>query len=126
MTSILDTQDWPQELANAASSDEFRRSATEFDGSLALEVGSDTAWFKIYRGHVIDTEPYVPSFGATFRVIGDDKAWRRVASGDQSLSGAIHTGSLKTAGNKLEANRMREMLELLIRTLQDLDEAIDD
>ncbi|MFC5973544.1 hypothetical protein ACFPYI_19620 [Halomarina salina] len=123
MTTILDEDDWRDDLADHASTEAFERAASQFDGSVAFEVGDETAWFKVYRGRVIDTEPYVPAFGATFRVVGDRGAWRRVASGETSLSGAIHVAELRTVGDKLEANRMREMLELLVRSLQDLEAA---
>ena len=121
MTTILDEDDWRDDLADHASTDAFERAAAQFDGSVAFKIGDETAWFKVYRGRVIDTEPYVPAFGATFRVTGDREAWTRVASGETSLSGAIHAADLRTEGNKLEANRMREMLELLVRSLQDLE-----
>ena len=124
MTTILD-DDWRTALADHVSTDAFERATAQFDGSVAFEIGDETAWFKVYRGRVIDTEPYVPAFGATFRVTGDREAWARVVTGETSLSGAIHAADLRTAGNKLEANRMREMLELLVRGLQHLERADD-
>lgn len=121
MTAVFDVDGWRDALADEVSTGAFETASMEFDGSVALEIGDQTAWFKVYRGRVIDTEPYVPSFGATFRVVGSKDAWTSVAAGDQSLSGAIHAGDVWTAGNKLEANRMREMLELLVRGLQELE-----
>lgn len=116
---MFDNETWLADtVASANDNERFTSSTTEFDGSVALEMGSDVTWIKLYRGEIIDTEPYVPPFGATFRLIGDKDAWHRLADGRTSLSKALYDGSLRTAGNKLEANRMREALELFFRHLQ--------
>ncbi len=110
---------WVSETIEAVNGDEQFRAATEHvDGSIAFEIGDETRWVKLYRGECIDSEPYVPQFGATFRIVGDRDSWRRVAAGDTSFSEALYQTSLRTKGNKLEANRLRDGLELFVRHLQ--------
>lgn len=116
---MFDNETWLADAVASTNDDErFTTATTEFDGSVALEIGTDVVWLKLYRGEIIDTESYVPSFGATFRLVGDENAWRRLADGGTSLSKALYDGSLRTVGNKLEANRMRDALELFVRHLQ--------
>ncbi|MFC7157055.1 hypothetical protein ACFQPA_16610 [Halomarina halobia] len=115
----FDSETWLSDLVASVNDDErFGTATREFDGSIELAIGDETAWLKIYRGAVIDTEPYVPAFGATFRIAGSADAWRALARGDASLSEQFYTGALRTEGNKLEANRLREATELLVRHLQ--------
>ena len=113
------TNGWRERVATAANDDEqFGVAAEQFDGSVTFEVGDEVAWFKIYRGSVIDTEPYVPPFGTTFRITGEQSAWTELLEDGRSFSEQIYAGRLRTAGNKLEANRMREATELLVRCLR--------
>lgn len=115
---------WRERLVAAVDGDkQFETASEQFDGSVALEVGEEVGWFKVYRGSVIDSEPYVPAFGVTFRVVGDMTAWQQLVDGKASFSEQVYSGRLRTTGNKLEANRMREATELLIRHLQDLEGA---
>jgi putative sterol carrier protein len=116
---MFDNETWLTDTVASTNNDKrFTTATTEFDGSIALEMGSDITWLKVYRGEIIDTEPYVPSFGATFRLVGDEDAWHHLAANEMSLSEALYNGSLRTAGNKVEANRMRDALELFVRHLQ--------
>jgi putative sterol carrier protein len=105
-------------VASANDDNRFITATTQFDGSLALQMGTEVAWFKIYRGEILDRESYVPPFGATFRLVGDEEAWDSLVDGGLSLSEALYDGSLRMTGNKLEANRMREAVELFVRHLQ--------
>lgn len=105
-------------VASVNDDDEFAAAAEHFDGSVALEMDDRTVWLKVYRGEIIDTEPYVPQFGATFRLVGDADAWRDLATADRSLSQALYEGRVRTVGNKLEANRLRDAVELFVRHLQ--------
>lgn len=121
-TDSLFDDDWRTALLTAVNEDDaFAQAAEQFDGSVAFEIGDRSAWFKVYRGEMIDTERYVPMFGATFRLVGSRDAWDALARGEVSLSEALYDGSLRMAGNKLEANRMRDMLELVVRQLQALE-----
>lgn len=105
-------------VASVNDDDEFATATEHFDGSVALEIGDRTLWLKVYRGEIIDTEPYVPQFGATFRLVGDADAWRQLAAGEWSLSQALYETGVRTKGNKLEANRLRDGLELFVRHLR--------
>lgn len=105
-------------VAAANGDDEFAAAAEHFDGSVALEIGDRTTWVKLYRGEIIDTEPYVPQFGATFRLVGETSAWQRLAAGDVSFSQALYETAIRSQGNKLEANRLRDAVELFVRHLQ--------
>lgn len=105
-------------VASVNDDDQFTTAAEHFDGSMTLNIGEDTVWLKIYRGEVIDTEPYVPQFGATFTVSGSVEAWRHLLIGETSLSQSIYDGSIRIRGNKLEANRIREALEIFVRHFQ--------
>lgn len=105
-------------VVSVNNDDKFSTAAEHFDGSVALEFGDQTVWLKIYRGEIIDTEPYVPQFGATFRLTGEENAWQRLAAGEISFSEARYKTVIQSKGNKLEANRMRDATELLIRHLQ--------
>lgn len=110
---------WLADVVAAANADDrFGTAAEHFDGSVTLAMGEETAWLKLYRGEIIDTEPYVPQFGATFALSGSADDWRRLAAGETSLSESLYDGSIRTRGNKLEANRIREALELFVRHLQ--------
>ncbi|MEF8826805.1 MAG: hypothetical protein V5A27_10795 [Halapricum sp.] len=108
------------------SDPEFTRACEQVDGSMTLFIGDERAWFKLYRGAIIDEEPYVPPFGSTFRLVGDRAAWEELLQGDTSLSEALYDGSIRSAGNTLEANRLREALELIVRQMQQLSEAADE
>lgn len=122
----MDTDSWASAIVERANGDDRFETATEqFDGSIAFDVGSTTLWFKIYRGRIIDTEPYVPMFGATFHLEGDEAAWTRLREGEASLSEQLGTGRMHTSGNTLEANRMRDATELMVRYLQAATEAAD-
>ncbi|MCD2203388.1 hypothetical protein [Halobacterium sp. KA-6] len=105
-------------VASANNDGEFSEAAEHFDGSIALEIGNQTVWLKIYRGEIIDTEPFVPQFGATFRLVGDESAWQQLAADDISFSQALYETAIRSKGNKLEANRLRDAVELLVRHLQ--------
>lgn len=110
---------WLADTVAAVNGDgEFSTAAEHFDGSVALEIGDQTMWLKIYRGEIIDTEPYVPQFGATFRLVGNKEAWQQLAAGDVSLSQALYETDIRSKGNKLEANRLRDAIELFVRHLQ--------
>jgi putative sterol carrier protein len=110
---------WLEDTVAAANDDgAFNTAAEHFDGSVALEIGDRTAWLKIYRGEIIDTESFVPQFGPTFRLVGDATAWQRLAAGDISFSEALYETSIRSRGNKLEANRLRDAIELFVRHLQ--------
>jgi putative sterol carrier protein len=105
-------------VASVNDDDAFATAAEHFDGSVALVIDDRTVWLKLYRGEIIDTEPYVPQFGATFRLVGDADAWRRLAAGECSLSQALYETGIRTKGDKLEANRLRDAVELFVRHLQ--------
>lgn len=110
---------WLSDTVASANSDQRFATATEhFDGSIALEIGDETAWLKIYRGECIDTESYVPQFGATFRIVGPIEPWQRLAAGETSFSEELYRATIQTKGNKLEANRLRDGLELFVRHLR--------
>lgn len=106
-------------VASANNDGEFVAAAEHFDGSITLEIGDQTTWLKIYRGEIIDTEPYVPQFGTTFRLVGDKAAWQRLAAGNISFSQALYETIIRNKGNKLEANRLRDAIELFVRHLHD-------
>ena len=110
---------WVADTVRSVNDDDaFAAASAQFDGSVALLVGDRTVWLKLYRGEIIDTEPYVPQFGATFQLIGDIEAWQRLAAGDHSLSRALYEARIRMEGNKLEANRLRDAVELFVRHLQ--------
>ncbi|UHQ96125.1 hypothetical protein [Natrinema halophilum] len=112
----------PQDLVQAANDDHRFESATEqFDGSITIETGSRTLWLRIYRRAIIATEPSVPMAGETFSVVGETNNWARLVCTDASLSELLYDGSLRTKGNKIERNRMRDCLELLVRHLETLE-----
>lgn len=116
---MFGNESWLADTVASANGDEaFATAAEHFDGSVALEIGDETVWLKVYRGEIIDTEPYVPQFGATFRLTGTARAWRRLAADEVSLSQALYEASIRTRGNKLEANRMRDAVERFVRHLQ--------
>lgn len=116
---MFGNDDWLSETIDSVNGDEqFRAATAHVDGSVAFEIGDKTRWVKLYRGACIDSEPYVPQFGATFRIVGDRDSWRRVAAGETSFSEALYRTALRTTGNKLEANRCRDGLELFVRHLQ--------
>lgn len=117
------TAGWRDDLVAAANDDDQFATATErFDGSVTLHTGEEMTWLKVYRGEIIDREQYVPAFGTTFAIAGDAEAWRALAAGETSLSESLYDGSLRVQGNRIEANRMREMTELLCRHLQAVTE----
>ena len=114
-----DNASWVNSTVASVNDDEsFQRAAEHFDGSIALEIGETTVWLKLYRGAIIDTESYVPRFGATFRLTGEAADWQRLANRELSFSQASYQGIISSSGDKLEANRMREAIELFVRHLQ--------
>ncbi|WP_323173371.1 hypothetical protein [Natrialba sp. PRR66] len=116
---MFGNESWVSETVAAVNGDEaFERAAEHFDGSVAMEIGDDIVWLKVYRGEIIDTERYVPQFGATFRLVGSERAWQRLAAGETSFSQALYETTVRTRGNKLEANRLRDAIELFVRHLQ--------
>jgi putative sterol carrier protein len=124
--TLLNRSNWRERLTDALNDDpEFARSCELADESMALVIGEERAWFKLYRGSIIDEEPYVPPFGSTFRLVGDRKAWEELLRGETSLSEALYDGSIRSAGDTLEANRLREALELFVRQMQRLSEVAD-
>lgn len=64
-----------------------------FDGSVAVVVGAETLWLKIYRGRVIDAMAYVPVFGATITLSGQPDAWAKLVSRELTFSDAVSAGS---------------------------------
>lgn len=116
---MFEPETWLADTVASVNDDERFAAATEHaDASVTLEMGESVTWLKLYRGEVIDAEPFVPRFGTTFRLVGSEAAWRTLAAGETSLSEALYDTSMRTAGNKLEANRLREGLELFVRHLQ--------
>lgn len=117
---MFGNESWLADTVTATNDDdEFAAAAEYFDGSVALEIGDETVWLKVYRGEIIDTESYVPQFGATFRLVGSTQAWQRLVAGETSFSRSLYEASIRTKGNKLEANRLRDAVELFIRHLQE-------
>jgi putative sterol carrier protein len=117
---MFDSDTWVADTVAATNDDErFATAAEHADESVVLEMGDSVTWLKIYRGEIIDTESYVPQFGATFRLVGSEDAWRQLAAGELSLSEALYNVSIRTKGDKIEANRLREALELFVRHLQE-------
>jgi putative sterol carrier protein len=122
-----DVEQWVGDVVASANADDRFAGATEqFDGSITFEIGPRTLWLKVYRGEIIDTERYVPMIGTTFSVVGDSEDWAQLVQEEVSLAEQLYDGNLTTSGNRIEANRMRESVELLVRYMQDLDwEAIE-
>ncbi|NHN42802.1 hypothetical protein G9C85_14355 [Halorubellus sp. JP-L1] len=122
----MDVDHWRSTVTERANEDDrFATASEQFDGSVAFDVGDRTLWFKLYRGRIIDTERYVPFFGATFRVLGDPDAWATVAAEEASFTEQVRRGRLRITGNKLEANRMRDATELMMRYLPKPTEELD-
>lgn len=106
--------------------EEFVHECRWFDGSILLESPGERCWLKVYRGAVIDELEFVPAFGYTFKVIGDDAAWRMLATGERTFTdlatpGSRHCATLEEVaaggggyrppelaieGNGIEAGRM--------------------
>ena len=119
----LKTDTWMEEVVESANRDDrFETATSQFDGSIALNIGDDVLWFKIYRGSIIDTESYLPQFGATFHIRGSREAWKQIRDGEKSLSEQLTLGNLRITGNKIEANRMRDAEELILRYINTEDE----
>ena len=102
----------------------FNEQAQWFDGSVLLEVGTDSLWLKIYKGKVIDHQPAVPPFGYTFKFSGSEASWKLLTSGERLWSDLTFPGKryfaddpglatvgtphveIRTEGNLLEAARL--------------------
>lgn len=81
-------------LIDALHADEtFATEMLWFDGSVAVVVGEETLWLKIYRGKVIEAMEYVPVFGATISLTGTRDAWGKFVREELTFSDAISAGS---------------------------------
>lgn len=80
-------------VAALNADEDFNNEMLWFDGSVAVVVGADTLWLKVYRGKVIDHIEFVPLFGATISLTGSADAWHKLISGELTFSDAISAGS---------------------------------
>lgn len=113
---------------------DFEHQTRWFDGSILLEAPDGQCWLKVYRGKVIDSLPFMPPLGYTFKLSGPVQAWEDMASGtrlyadlvtpgvrrfdnDPSLStlGQM-TSVMRVEGNVMEASRLTEAIHLLTET----------
>jgi len=115
----------------------FNEQAQWFDGSVALEVGADLLWLKIYKGKVIDHQPAVPPFGYTFKFSGSEASWKLLTSGERLWADLTFPGKryfdddpalatvgsphveIRTEGNLLEAARLSEAMFQMAYVVRD-------
>ena len=115
----------------------FNEQAQWFDGSVALEVGADLLWLKIYKGKVIDHQAAVPPFGYTFKFSGSEASWRLLTSGERLWADLTFPGKryfdddpalatvgsphveIRTEGNLLEAARLSEAMFQMAYVVRD-------
>lgn len=131
----IGTLDRKDEFVGRLNDDEeFSSEMRWFDGSIAVTVGSEQLWLKIYRGQVIDSMDHTPVFGATIGLAGSEDAWSRVVSGELTFSDAVSAGSrhlasyadaevegggyrtpeIQISGNGFEAGRVHVGLRRLV------------
>lgn len=109
----------------------FAHEAQWFDGTILLEDGPSRLWLKVYGGKIIDSVPFVPPIGYTFKVTGASEAWdelvdgkkftdlilagtRRFASVDSVVDGVgLLPGPISLEGNLIEAHRVIESIYLI-------------
>lgn len=126
----VSTEAFRERLAGALNaSDGFRLETRWFDGRILLEVDGSQCWLKVYRGQVIDTLPFTPPLGYTFKLSGPLEPWRQLVQGERKLVDLITPGAryfasdeavdrastlappaLRIEGNTLEASRIHEAL----------------
>ena len=83
-----------QRLVEALNADEeFALESRWFDGSILLESGGARCWLKVYRGQVIDQLEFVPVFGYTFKLVGSERAWEMLVTGERTFTDLATPGS---------------------------------
>ncbi|CNE41670.1 Uncharacterised protein [Mycobacterium tuberculosis] len=113
----------------------FTRETRWFDGSIMLESGGSRLWLKVYRGKIIETFPFLPPLGCTFKIGGSDESWAKLIRGERRFADLITPGvrhfdddpslsrlgeltsELGIEGNLMEASRLTEAIHTLIEVL---------
>lgn len=136
--SFLADRAFQERFVSALNADPvFNEQAQWFDGSVAIEVGTDLLWLKVYRGKVIDHQPAVPPFGCTFKFAGSEASWKLLTSGERLWADLTFPGKryfdddpklstvgqphveIRTEGNLLEAGRLAEAMFQMAYVLRD-------
>lgn len=131
-------------LADALNADkQFADAARWFDGSVLLESDATQLWLKIYNGRVIDTMPFTPPLGYTFKISGPAEAWQMLATGERTFADLKTPGrryfaddpnlstlgemvsELSVEGNGIEANRMTEVQYLIAEHLVTVNQPVN-
>ena len=136
MSIFADTATCKKFIRELNENPEFSIQTEAFDGSIQLEIGGSLLWLKIYKGSVIDftTEPSV--FGYTFKIIGSEKSWEYLFSGERRWADLTFPGKrdfsddpelsrlgemtseISIQGNLLEAGRLTEAVFELAYTMR--------
>lgn len=121
----------------------FKSETRWFDGSILLQSGSSKIWLKVYRGQILETLPFLPPLGYTFKVGGPTGAWGMLFSGERCYAdlvtpGVRHfadnsdlsrlgeiTSELSVEGNLMEASRMTEAVHCLIEVVTEIGKETD-
>lgn len=72
-------------IAHINSDQRFELQTRWFDGSVLLDDGDAKCWMKIYRGKVIESLPFMPPLGYTFKLGAPSWAWDAIASGHKKF-----------------------------------------
>ena len=138
MSIFADSATCKQFVQELNKNPQFSTQTEAFDGSIQLEIGDSMLWLKIYKGSVIDftTEPSV--FGYTFKIVGTEKSWGYLLSGERRWADLTYPGKrdfsddpqlhrlgemsseISIQGNLLEAGRLTEAVFELAYTMRDV------
>jgi hypothetical protein len=136
MSIFLDSATCEKFIQELNKNPEFSAQTEAFDGSIQIEIGDSMLWLKIYKGSVIDfaTEPSV--FGYTFKIVGSEKSWTYLFTGDRRWADLTYPGKrdfsddpelsrlgemsseISIQGNLLEAGRLTEAVFELAYTMR--------
>ena len=113
----LASPQWMESFKTMCNGSEQLRIATRFaDTKIVFMFGDTRYYWKLYKGAIIDAQPFVLSFdplGYDVVIRGDMEAWQALALRRVKFWDLYNSGKIEVGGNHLDAHRLHEAILLM-------------
>jgi hypothetical protein len=106
--------------ARCNASEDFRVASQFADTKLVFMFGDRRYYLKLYRGAIIDLQPFVMSFdplGYDVVVRGPMDAWKSVAGRHTKFWDHYNNFQIEIGGNHMDAHRLHEALLVMCQDI---------
>lgn len=108
---------WAKSVQDRANdNDHFATAARWLDLTLVIRFGPTSYWFKLYRGRIIDAEPYNPvvnRLGYDVLLSGEADTWKAARDGGVVFGRLLSVGAIFGDGNRVEVERSFKAVHVL-------------